>query len=124
MGKSAADAVKKLYDYYGTEWVTWMANLYDAKTGCFYYANSARDYDTVTYEKNGVSYTVKLLPDCESTIQAIDMLEELGLFKSVDNDWARALPEKMRARCLEYIQNMQDAYKSTFGSATIVAILI
>ncbi len=108
IGKTAADAVKKLYDYYGSKWVKWMANLYDAKSGCFYYANSARDYDTVTYEKNGVSYTVDLLPDCESTMQGIGMLKVLGLFRSVDNDWSRALPSEMRERCLKYIQNMQD----------------
>ncbi len=108
IGKTAADAVRKLYDYYGTDWIKWMANLYDGKTGCFYYANSSRDYDTVTYTKNGVTATYDLLPDAESTWQALDMLEELGLFKSVDNDWSRALPKNMRERCLKYIQNMQD----------------
>lgn len=108
IGKPAADAVKKLYAYYGTDWVKWMANLYDGETGMFYYANSARDYDTVTYEKSGVTYTVDLRPDCESTIQALDMLEELGLFRSFDNDWSRALPKAMRERCLGFIQNMQD----------------
>ena len=108
MGKRAADAVKKLYDYYGTDWVKWMANLYEPKSGLFYYANSARDCDTVTYTKNGVTSTYDLLPDCESTCQALDMLEELGLFRSVNNDWERALPREMRERCLHYIQSMQD----------------
>ena len=69
IGKKPCDAVKKLYAYYGTDWMRWMANLYDAKSGCFYYSNSTRDLD-------------EFFTDAESTCQAIDMLEELGLFKS------------------------------------------
>ena len=103
IGKEAADAVKSLYDYYGSSWVSWMANLYDAETGCFYYSNSGRDNDTVLYK--GVEY--ELLPDCESTSQALDMLQELGLFTSFGNSWIKALPEDMRTRCLAYIQAMQ-----------------
>ena len=95
LGKKAADAVKRLYDYYGTEWTKWMFNLYDPKTGGFYYSNSARDYD-------------EFFTDAESTCQALDMLQELGLFKSVNDDWARALPTEMREACLKHIQNMQD----------------
>ena len=104
IGSEAVDAIKELYDYYGTQWLTWLANLYDPVTGCFYYANSARDYETVTYRGK----TYNLLPDAESTCQAIDMLQELGLFRSFNNSWIRALPEDMREKCLAYIQSMQD----------------
>lgn len=95
IGKRASDAVKKLYDYYGTDWTKWMFKLYDPKSGCFYYSNSARDND-------------EFFVDAESTCQALDMLQELGLFKSVHDDWEKALPEDMREKCLAYIQAMQD----------------
>ena len=103
IGKDAADAVKKLYDYYGNEWVTWSANLYDPNTGFFYYSNSARDNDTVTY--GGVVYD--LLPDVESTCQTLDMMQELGLFRKFNNSWTGALPEEMQIKCLAYAQAMQ-----------------
>ena len=94
IGKDAADAVKKLYDYYGKDWLTWLANLYDPETGCFYYANSARDNEG-------------FLVDCESTEQALSMLLQLGLFRHFNNSWQEALPADMRAKCLAYIQDMQ-----------------
>ena len=95
IGDTACDAVKKLYAYYGTEWIKWMAELYDGKTGCFYYANSSRDYD-------------EFLPDAESTCQAIDMLASLGLFDFAGGKhWTDALPAEMKKRCLAYIQSLQ-----------------
>ncbi len=95
IGKSATDAIKKLYAYYGTDWLKWMVDLYDPATGCFYYANSSRDFN-------------EFLPDAESTCQALDMLEELGLFACCNNSWERALPKEMREKCLAYIQSLQD----------------
>ena len=41
MGKAAADAMRKLYDFYGKDWLDWLASLYDPERGAFYYANSA-----------------------------------------------------------------------------------
>ena len=104
IGSDAADAVKKLYDYYGTEWLTWLANLYDPDTGCFYYSNSARDNETVTFK--GKVYV--LLPDAESTDQAHGMMLHLGLFRYFNNSWEKALPKEMREKCLAYIQALQD----------------
>ena len=42
IGKDAADAVKELYAYYGTDWLTWLANLYDAETGCIHSGGKCR----------------------------------------------------------------------------------
>ncbi len=95
MGPEATEALQRLYDFYGTEWATWMMNLYDPDTGCFYYCNSARDYDT-------------FLVDVESTCQALDQLLDAGLFADFNNSWADALPADMRAKCLAYVQAMQD----------------
>ena len=95
IGSDAADAVKKLYNFYGTSWVTWLAKLYDPVTGCFYYANSSRDY-------------YGFLPDAESTEQALGMLRSLGLFLRFNNSWETSLPADMREKCLAYIQSMQD----------------
>ena len=57
MGKSAADALRKLYDFYGTDWLWWLGSLYDYESGCIYYSNGARDNEG-------------FLPDAESTCQA------------------------------------------------------
>ena len=103
IGTEAAAAVRALYDYYGNEWLNWLAGLFEPVSGCFYYSNSARDNETVKY--NGVYYD--LLPDVESTCQALDMLEELGLFRRFGDSWTAALPEEMQRRCLAYVQAMQ-----------------
>ena len=103
IGTDAVSAVRKLYNYYGSEWIKWIANLYDPETGFFYYSNSARDNETVTY--NGRVYD--LLPDVESTCQTLDMMQELGLFRTFGGSWMQALPEEMRIKCLAYAQAMQ-----------------
>lgn len=95
IGPEATEALQRLYAFYGTEWATWMTNLYDPETGCFYYSNSARDYDT-------------FFVDVESTCQALDQFLHAGLFEEFNNSWAEALPAEMRAKCLAYVQAMQD----------------
>ena len=95
IGPEATAALQRLYAFYGTEWATWMINLYDSEAGCFYYSNSARDYDG-------------FYVDVESTCQALDQFLHAGLFEEFNNKWAEALPADMRAKCLAYVQAMQD----------------
>ena len=94
MGKAAADALRKLYDFYGKDWLDWLASLYDPKTGSFYYSNSARDND-------------QFFPDCESTCQTHFILSYFGLIDVYGGDYVAAYPEKMRKNCLKFITSLQ-----------------
>ena len=94
MGKAAADALRKLYDFYGKDWLDWLASLYDAERGAFYYANSARDNDG-------------FLPDCESTAQTLAIIAHAGMMNYYNSDYIEAYPEEMRDACLNFIKSLQ-----------------
>ena len=61
--------LKRADNLCGKSVLTWLAGLYDAKSGGFYYSNSARD-------------TEGFLPDLESTYQAIYLLQLGGMYKT------------------------------------------
>lgn len=94
MGKEASDALKRLYDYYGKDFLIWIAKLYDPLTGCFYYSNSARDNEG-------------FLPDCESTAQVHNIFLFTGMLSRYGRDLSRAFPKKSVTRCLEYVKSLQ-----------------
>ncbi|MBQ7386972.1 MAG: hypothetical protein IJW03_02275 [Clostridia bacterium] len=94
MGKPAADALRKLYDFYGKDWLDWFASLYDTETGAFYYANSSRDND-------------EFLPDCESTHQALEIMSYFGMLDYCDDNATLAYPKQMSERCVEFIRSLQ-----------------
>ncbi len=90
-GKAVADAVRKLYDFYGKEFPLWIASLYDKTCGAFYYADSARDNES-------------FLPDSESTCQTLAMLGFLGMFPNP----ADAIPDEDKPKLIKFIADMQD----------------
>lgn len=94
VGREGAEEVQRLYDFWGTEWLEWAADLYDGETGGFYYSASARDY-------------VGFCPDIESTSQILSLLYEFGLYDWYDGYWAEALPEDFRTKLGTFVQNMQ-----------------
>ena len=94
MGKEAADALRKLYDFYGKDWLYWLASLYDAKRGAFYFNDSARD-------------NPQFLPDVESTCQAINMIGYLGALDYYNGVSVDAFPKDMQKNCVKFVQNMQ-----------------
>ena len=94
MGKEAADALRKLYDFYGKDWLDWLASLYDAETGAFYFAPSGRDNE-------------QFRPDCESTCQALTMICFFGLLNLYDGDYVKAYPTEMRENCLKFIKSLE-----------------
>lgn len=95
MGKEAADAMRRLYDFYGTDALTAFAHLYDPASGAFYYSDSARDNDG-------------FLPDCESTEQIFCMLSRSCSVSDEPGGLASALPAAMREKCVRFIQSLQD----------------
>ena len=93
-------ALKELYSLYTPEMTKWYANLYDPEIGGYYYSNSARDNDTVTYD--GVTYP--LLPDVESTNQALNFIISSGM---ADN-YAKELPDFMGEQIISFVRSLQD----------------
>ena len=96
-GRAVADAVHKLYAFYGKDFPLWIAGLYDKTRGAFYYANSARDNDG-------------FLPDCESTCQALSMLSFLGMFPRPGD----GIPENDNPKLSKFISDMQDPQDGYF----------
>ena len=94
MGKPAADALRRLYDFYGKDWLDWIASLYDPATGAFYYANSSRDND-------------EFLPDVESTCQAHFIMSFSGLIDAYDGEYVDAYPKAMCENCVEFVRSLQ-----------------
>ncbi|MBQ7386968.1 MAG: hypothetical protein IJW03_02255 [Clostridia bacterium] len=94
MGKPAADAMRRLYDFYGKDWLDWLASLYDPETGSFYYSNSARDNE-------------QFRPDCESTCQTHYIISFAGMLSPYGRDYTKAYPKEMGERCLKFIKSLQ-----------------
>ena len=93
-GKDIADAIKRLYQFYGTDTYMWIANLYDPENGGFYYANSSRDYEG-------------FLPDIESTTQALWFITDTGLI-SGRGGLTKALPEEVVSDTLAFAYSLFD----------------
>lgn len=93
-GKDTADALKEFYARYETNFIEWCANLYDPKTGGFYYSNSARD-------------NPGYLPDIESTFQMLSMFESSGM---IDHFGGRIenMPKEFLTKMALWIKGLQD----------------
>ena len=100
--KATVSALRELYSIYDTELVEWFANLYEPSIGGFYYSNSARDNETTLYE--GKEY--KLLPDAESTCQALGFVSFSGIGDGLK--YPVFLPEWMRRDIADFVYNLQD----------------
>lgn len=104
-GEEAAAALKLMYDelYDREALVTWFANLFDVDIGGFYYSNSARDDYQVKY--NGSYYD--LLPDIESTAQALGFLGSSGMLYGYSGI-KDALPDWMKTSIIKFMKERQD----------------
>ena len=94
-GSKIIDSLKNLYKIYDSDAVSWLANLYDADIGGFYFSNSARN-------------TIGFLPDIESTYGVLCLVEETGMAEMFDNDYTKALPSWMLEQIGSWIQSLQD----------------
>ncbi len=92
------EAVKSFYAMADENVYIWLANLYDPNIGGFYYSNSGRD-------------TEGFLPDVESTLQAINILQNNGMFDDFGSTPAsrlqNALPEQMQDKIVEFVKGLQ-----------------
>ena len=95
LGQKGTEAVQRLYEFWGTEWLEWAIGLYDPDEGGFYYSASARDY---------IGYS----PDIESTAQVLSLFKTYGLCDWYDGYWGAAFPAEFRSKLATFVQNMQD----------------
>ncbi len=104
MGNDGANnfisALKDLYSLYTPDMTEWYARLYDPSVGGYYYSNSGRDNEEIEYK--GEHYP--LLPDLESTNQALNFLKSTGMIKSFKDD----IPEVMQKEILDFVIGCQD----------------
>ena len=98
-GDAAVNVFGDYYSMFSKNAVEWLAGLYDHSHGGFYYSNSARDNEFVDY--NGERFY--LLPDIESTEQALDIIKCTGMISSREH-----LPDKMKRKITEFVKRLQD----------------
>ncbi len=104
IGKSATNALKEMYDnIYSKDLADWFANLFDPRTGGFYYSNSARDNKKAEY--CGAYYD--LLPDIESTEQALYFIKRSGMLSGIGNI-QNAFPDWMKESIIKFVKEKQD----------------
>ena len=94
IGKDGTDAVKRLYEFWGTEWLEWAISLYDPDFGGFYYSASARDY-------------IGFSPDIESTAQILGMFKTYGLCNWYAGYWGNAFPAEFREALANFVKPLQ-----------------
>lgn len=102
VGKATAEALRDFYEIFDEEMIDWFAGLYDPAVGGWYYSNGAKNLDTVTYQ--GVTYP--LLPDIESTEQALRFINGSGLCEG--KKYQDVLPERMKRDIAKYLKGLQD----------------
>lgn len=103
-GAELVSALKELYSIYDDRLIDWFANLYDVKRGAWYFSPSARDNEKTVYKD--VEY--KLLPDVESTHQALRFINHSGLCMDRGGKYWTALPEWMKNDILKFTMSLQD----------------
>ena len=103
-GGEVAGAFRSFYSLYGTNMVDWFAGLFDSEIGGYYYSNSARDNATTVYKEKEYD----LLPDAESTSQALGFITNSGLARDFGGSYAKAIPAWMGERIADYVYNLQD----------------
>lgn len=99
--KEILEALKLLYTLFNGDSVIWLANLYDHKTGGFYYSNSGRDNDG-------------FLPDLESTAQALSFIRGSGMVADFNRDVKTAMPEWFGKDIVAFAKGLQDPQNGYF----------
>ena len=99
------EAIEDYYTLYEDRLLIWLAGLYDSKIGGFYYSNSAKLNEK--REFNGKEYA--LLPDIESTHQAMCLLVASGVFEHHTD-----LPDKMKEGIQRFATSLLDKENGFF----------
>ena len=107
VGKKTTDELRALYATYDERLYIWLAGLWNADVGGFYYSNSARDNDG-------------FFPDVESTAQVWYFATLAKMFDHVGG-WQNALPENIKEKMLDFVIGLQSSddgffYHKQWGS--------
>lgn len=102
-GKNLVDAMQDFYSIYTDDVIDWYAGLYDADIGGWYYCASARDNDRSTYMEKEII----LLPDAESTCQALGFISGSGVAANGDNEYKNFVPKWMQDDIIKFITSLQ-----------------
>ena len=100
-GEAFVAAMKEQYAIHSRKVLEWLAGLYDPNIGGFYFSNSARDNEYAELK----DVRCRLLPDIESTNQALGFLETCGFYE--EGDYSR-LPLEMRNKVAEFVCSLED----------------
>ncbi len=120
-------AMREFYNIYTDGLVDWFANLYEPniqftmtddeaakKRYCggagFYYSNSARDNYSV--EREGETF--QLLPDAETTAQALGFIRRSGMLDDAQGDYRAAFPDGEPEKIVRFIKALQDEKSGNF----------
>ena len=90
-GEDFVSAMKELYELWSPDLYLWLAGLWDPAIGGFYFSENARDNEP-------------FLPDIESTLQAIKLLEEFCIVDEPRTD----LPPDMTKKIGEFLLSCFD----------------
>jgi len=103
-GEALTLALLDFYTVFPDSLPEWFARLYDARIGGFYFSNSARDLDGLDYHGEHFG----LLPDADSTCQAMWTLASLGMLGEWEGKCKNAFPERMSRDIVKFIKGLQD----------------
>ena len=109
-GEELALSMLELYSVYRDTLPEWFASLYDPGVGGFYFCRSARDNERLDYK--GILFG--LLPDADSTWQALATMASAGMFRDYGNKASEAIPTEMQGEIIRFIKSLQDPNGSIY----------
>ena len=95
MGDGAVEELSRLYSMFTEDMLIWLADLWDAESGGFYFSNSARDNEG-------------FLPDLESTYQAVRFVAAQCCELDHDENSILAFPDPLRSKISDFAYRLQD----------------
>ena len=111
LGREITDALRELYALYDERLYIWLASLWDPKIGGFYISESGRD-------------TKGLLPDIESTVQALNHLSAQGMFGG--KGYSSGISDDMKEKLTRFVFSLEDPndgyfYHPQWGKAITIS---
>ena len=91
--QNVLNALEEIDKRFGKELLDWLISMYDPETGGFYFSASARDNEGFA-------------PDIESFVQALSIMQRLGLLKNENRVWQ--MPEWFREKSVKFLQERQN----------------
>ena len=103
-GEEIASALREFYQLFDIgDVISWFVELYEPRIGAFYYSPSARDNEYTEHKGR----RVRLLPDVESTCQALTFIQNSGLARHLEGDARRLLPDGMMKKIISFTKSLQ-----------------